>query len=666
MKARYTFYLLFFSVFSMAQTAKDYAVQLRAAISDATPSVTISWPSDTTGLNYIVYRKEKSSLTWGTPLATLPKTATQYIDNNAALGSAYEYYVRRTYTAANRVAHGYIYAGIKLPETIAKGTMLLLVDANYAQPLAAEISTLQLDLVADGWAVQRMDISRTASVAEVKNSIRSRWSSDTTIAAVFLLGKIPVPYSGGFKAVSGQIYPPDGHPEHGGAWPADLYYGMMNENFWTDTDVNDTTPQRAQNDNIPGDGKFDQIYLYPEQVQLQVGRVDLTNMSTFGSNDTLRIKRYLERAHDYKLGKLQITKRALVDDNFGAMSGEAFAASGWRNFSAMYADSVFARDYFTALKSGNYQFAYGCGAGSYTSCSGVGNTANYNNDSVNGIFSMTFGSYFGDWDSPNNFLRAPLCASKPMLVSMWSGRPHWHLHHIALGENIGYAARLTQNNYYSFTGTDALGYVFNSAPTFIHIALMGDPSLRLHPIKPPVSVQANPSADSMKVLLSWQASPDAEGYVVVRARNLYGPYKQVARLTTADTLWTDPSPDNGMNYYMVRAMRLEQTPSGSYYNVSLGLSDSAFSKSFNASAPAQQLTQPVLTVYPNPTSGLVYVWHEHTPFALNARVYDLQGRLVLSKQLQAEDNSLHIAQAGIYILKLSSGDMEQYKKIVVR
>ena len=170
----------------------------------------------------------------------------------------------------------------------------------------------------------------------------------------------------------------------------------------------------------------------------------------------------------------------------------------------------------------------------------------------------------------------------------------------------------------------------------------------------------------MNVLVSWQASPDAEGYVVVRARNLYGPYKQVARLTTADTLWTDPSPDNGMNYYMVRAMRLEQTPSGSYYNVSLGVPDSAFSKSFNASAPAQQLTQPVLTVYPNPTSGLVYVWHEHTPFALNAHVYDLQGRLVISKQLQAEDNSLHIAQAGIYILKLSSGDIEQYKKIVVR
>lgn len=596
----------------------------------------------------------------------MPKTATQYTDNNAAAGSAYEYYVRRIYTAVNRFAHGYIYAGIKLPETISKGTMLLLVDANYVQPLATEISTLQLDLVADGWAVQRMDISRTASVSSIKNMITVAAQSDTSVKALFLLGRIPVPYSGGFKAVSGEIYPPDGHSEHGGAWPADLYYGMLNESYWTDNTVNDTTPQRPQNDNVPGDGKFDQIYLYPEEVKLQVGRVDLTNMPTFGSNDTLRIKRYLDRAHDYKLGKLQITKRALVDDNFGAMSGEAFAASGWRNFSTMYADSVFARDYITSLKSGNYQFAYGCGAGSYASCSGIGNTGNYNNDSINGIFSMTFGSYFGDWDSPNNFLRAPLCAPKPMLASMWSGRPHWHLHHMALGENIGYAARLMQNNYYSFTGNDALGYVFNSAPTFIHIALMGDPSLRLHPVKPPASVQANPSADSMKIWVSWQASPDAEGYVVVRARNLYGPYKQVARITNTDTSWTDPSPDNGMNYYMVRAMRLEQTPSGSYYNVSLGMLDSAFSRSFNAASPELQWVRQQFTVYPNPSNGLIYIRHNKIPFYATAEVYDLQGRLLITKQLHADDNNLQILVSGIYILKLKTGETEQYQKIVLR
>jgi hypothetical protein len=666
MKARYTFYLLFLSAWCMAQTAKDYAVQLKAVVSPSTPSITISWPADTSGVNYIVYRKAKNTVIWANLLATLPKTATQYTDNAVAAGSAYEYYVRRTYSVTTRVAHGYIYAGIQLPETTTKGKLLLLVDANYAQPLADEIKTLQLDLAADGWAVQRMDIARSASVASVKNMIVAARAADTTLHALFLLGRIPVPYSGGFKAVSGQIYPPDGHPEHGGAWPADLYYGMMDETYWTDTDVNDTTPQRPQNDNVPGDGKFDQMYLYPQEVQLQVGRVDLTNMATFGNNDTLRMKRYLNRAHDYKYGKLTVNRRALVDDNFGAMSGEAFAASGWRSFATMYADSVFARDYFASLKSGNYQFAYGCGAGSYTSCSGVGNTANYNNDSVNGIFSMTFGSYFGDWDAPNNFLRAPLCAPNPMLASMWSGRPHWHLHHMALGENIGYAARLTQNNYLSVAGADVFGYVHNSAPTFIHIALMGDPSLRLHPMQAPAQVTATPTADSMQVQLSWAAAANAEGYVVVRARNLFGPYKPVARITTTDTGWTDPSPDNGMNYYMVRAMRLEQTPSGSYYNLSLGVPDSAFSKSFNAGVPAQQVAAPVLTVYPNPSSGQVYVWHNHIPFALAAWVYDLQGRLVLSKQLQADDNSLHIAQPGIYILKLSNGETEQYKKIVVR
>ncbi|MFN5884682.1 MAG: hypothetical protein ACK445_05030, partial [Bacteroidota bacterium] len=92
MKARYTFYLLFLSAWCMAQTAKDYAAQLKAVVSPSTPSITISWPADTSGVNYIVYRKAKNTVIWGNPLATLPKTATQYTDNAVAAGSAYEYY----------------------------------------------------------------------------------------------------------------------------------------------------------------------------------------------------------------------------------------------------------------------------------------------------------------------------------------------------------------------------------------------------------------------------------------------------------------------------------------------------------------------------------------------------------------------------------------------
>ena len=46
--------------------------------------------------------------------------------------------------------------------------------------------------------------------------------------------------------------------------------------------------------------------------------------------------------------------------------------------------------------------------------------------------------------------------------------------------NIGYAARLTQNN----GGNGLYHNQINSAAGNIHIALMGDPTLRMHPVAP--------------------------------------------------------------------------------------------------------------------------------------------------------------------------------------
>ena len=55
-------------------------------------------------------------------------------------------------------------------------------------------------------------------IKSFKNLILNDYAIDTTnIKAVFLFGHIPVPYSGNIN--------PDGHPDHLGAWPADVYYG---------------------------------------------------------------------------------------------------------------------------------------------------------------------------------------------------------------------------------------------------------------------------------------------------------------------------------------------------------------------------------------------------------------------------------------------------------
>ena len=87
---------------------------------------------------------------------------------------------------------------------------------------------------------------------------------------------------------------------------------------------------------------------------------------------------------------------------------------------------------------------------------------------------------------------------------------------MGLGETIGFAARVTQNNGGSL-------YSANYGTNWVHIALMGDPTLRLHPVAPPAALVAssNPTAG---IDLAWTPSPDTvTGYHVYRSASTRRP-----------------------------------------------------------------------------------------------------------------------------------------------
>ena len=129
-----------------------------------------------------------------------------------------------------------------------RGSILLLVDDVYSTPLASEIEQLENDLIGDGWKVIRHEVNRDDAIEEVKSLIISVDILYGDLEVVYLLGHIPVPYSG-------EIFP-DGHVEnHWGAWAADVYYGDLDGEF-TDTLVNNTTALFPINHNVPGDGKI--------------------------------------------------------------------------------------------------------------------------------------------------------------------------------------------------------------------------------------------------------------------------------------------------------------------------------------------------------------------------------------------------------------------------
>lgn len=529
---------------------------LSAVVQENPARITLQWPDeDVNATGYIVNRRTPGEGAWGSVVASLPAGSTIYEDNDVIVGTSYEY--RVTKSAPDYTGYGYLTAGIKIPETEHRGVVLLVVDSAKVLALGFEIERLEGDLEGEGWIVKRIEVSPDASPVVVKAEILAKYNEAPSLThSIFLLGHVPVPYSG--------LINPDGHPDHLGAWPADGYYGDV-DGVWTDVSVNNTTANDPRNDNVPGDGKFDQS-LFPSPLEMETGRVDFAKLPAFALSETELLRRYLNKNHAFRHGEIETVRRGLIEDNFGSYD-EGFSQSGRRSFSAFFgADSVFLLDFQSTLQSKSYLWSYGCGGGSYTSCSGITNTGNYTADSLRTVFTMLFGSYFGDWDSNNNLMRASL-ASGQTLSNAWAGRPNWVFHHMGLGSTLGYCALLTQynpSNYYS------PGY----GNRFVHIALMGDPSLRMHIVKPASNFTA--VEENGHALLSWSPSPDAtQGYHLYRRNQGEESFQRLNDLPIAGTSYVDSCLQVNTTYdYMVRARNLENSAAGSYYNLSQGLQTS--------------------------------------------------------------------------------------------
>lgn len=590
-------FLFIFKTSLLAQSVTDPAVRVTASVQSSPPQIILGWPGNATSNQYTIYRKLKTGSAWGSPIATLSGTVNQYVDNSVTTATNYEYRIVRIGT--NYTGYGYINVGCEVPAIEYRGKLILLVDSNFTAPLALEIKRLIEDIEGDGWEVIRHDVLRAGAVTHVKSIVVNDYALDSiNTKAVFILGHVPVPYSGNIN--------PDGHGDHLGAWPADVYYGDM-DGIWTDVSVTSTTASPARTQNAPGDGKFDQS-LVPGNVELQVGRVDFANMPAFALSEQQLLKNYLDKDHEYRKKIVSPIKRAVVDDNFGYFSSEAFAASGYKNFAPLVGtNSITAADYFTSMNGNSYLWSYGCGGGSYTSAGGIGSTANFATANLQGVFTMLFGSYFGDWDSQNNFLRAPLAQGRT-LTNVWSGRPHYQFHHMALGENIGYGLLLTQNN---------LGGLYFASPTaitgkWIHNALMGDPTLRNDVVAPVSNVVATKAGNHC--FISWTASTEtnAIGYNLYMKNDSNTVYQKINNNPIAGTSYTDNClVYPGIYTYMVRTLKLENTPSGTYYNLSEGISDTAYNAN-NLQVAAQfstTISGNTVSVTNSSSNASMYLWN---------------------------------------------------------
>jgi len=624
----------------ISQTYGDsLSVKAEATVQVSPATITLNWPGDNDAANFIIYRKIKGAASWGAPLATLPANSTSYADNAVSVNTLYDYKIYMT-SGSTPVKYGYLSSGIEVVANSNRGIAIVVVEDSYIANPDFQIALQEFldDLELDGWFPKTIYVNATDLVTDVKASIVSVYNEESARTKLLvLLGNVPVPYSGDLN--------PDGHPEHQGAWPTDTYYADMN-GTWTDVSVNNATAALPANQNIPGDGKFDQDYL-PTDLELQVGRVDLSDLPSFSLSEEELLIRYFQKAHTHKSGTVLIGEQALIDDNFTTYD-EGFSQSGYNNFAALVGrNNTITGDYFTDLSyntstTGTYLWSYGCGPGSYGSCGGIGVTANFTTDTLSSIFTMLFGSYFGDWDNSNAFLRAPL-AQGNTLTNCWAGRPNWYFNHMAMGENIGYSTRLTQNN-----GSLYMSSIYAGLSRMVTINLMGDPSLRNTYIAAPTNLLIAENGNSNS--LSWTAGGTEIGYNVYRRYSDSTNFLKLNSTLITGTSFTDSNlPVAGIAYYYVKAVELKVSPSGSFENESLGAKDSAMS-----TVGLMTVENKTISVYPNPASSSINFTVDESFSGSYYQIYDTKGQQVLSGKIITNTIAVDISilSKGIYTISI--------------
>lgn len=623
----------------LAQVAKERVVLVQAEAEAQNPQIKLYWNAMNGTVKHQVYRKTPQTWTY-TLIKELGPNDTVFTDTSIEKNVVYEYLISRE--ISNTHLYGTIACGIEIDMVHYRGEVFIAVDSALNASIPDELNKFYISLVGDGWRVHPVVTESGWTASQLKDTIKA-WHllNPGRHKTLLLLGDIPVPYSGNLN--------PDAHPDHKGAWPSDVYYGEFKSN-WTDAN-NYPGASRPENVNIPGDGKFDQTTI-PNEVSLQIGRVYLDKLSTFGLGRDSLYKRYLAKDYSYRMNEWDVPRRGLVDDLLNALGGEYPGRNGFQNANALFGESGNITSYDTFIKilrTEPYLFSHASSTGGYTSNkqlnSSMFKTATYS------VFQTSFGSYHGDWDINNNLLRAEIAGPGYGLTSVWAGRPQWHFHMMAMGYPIGYSAWMTQNN---FINGNYQTYDPGYGAGWVHVALMGDPTLRLHVMKPAANLTASASAAGDQVTLNWNASTDAGimGYMVYRSDDQFGIWNPVTSSPVTGNQFTDLHPLKGKNIYMVRAVRLEEAPGGSYYNMSQGV----FSEINAPNGDGQIQSLPVLEnetfqVYPNPSSGIIHVKFSDAEIK-TLRILDIHGKLLSKITLRSgEEIDLSTFAPGMYLLQ---------------
>ena len=559
-------------------SAVDQLIELEVTVDEDAGQTHFSWnrrdASDTAMEISRRVEGQTSALTWNLQ-ATVPRTTTTWSDLNVSSGVIYEY---KFYVPANDPTAVYASCGFQVPWIEDRGNVLLVVDETLALPLASELQRYEMDLTGDGWSVLRLNSSRhgTGTPESLRAAIQSIHSA-TPLSSIILFGKLPIVMSGSIR--------PDQHEPYRQA--TDLFYADI-DGVWTDT-LSD------QENFYPGDGHYDQSRIPGpnHQVEVPLGRIDLSSMPAWPLSEVELLRRYLDKNHNFRHLRYEIPREAYFTsfpyDQTPIEAASAIAMVDIANCTITYNDDQTEQ---------SRPFLWGFDARDW-------NGANYPNYRFKSQFTINFASGKQAWQWDNNEMRAMLALPWYGLTCFWGVRPNWFFHHTGMGKTLGYSNMRTVNN--NDNNDPSLGLDYEpvsenyhddpeepgdpSQPAFpegldgyVHINMMGDPTLRIHPVAPARDLTAH--ADTTGVDLTWQPASDSSvsGYHLYTASNATGPYFRISDTPATTLSFRHQEAPTTTTYYMIRSLKLETSPVGSYWNAGQGI--------FTKVTPTQANTSP--------------------------------------------------------------------------
>jgi len=475
---------------------------------------------------------------------------------------------KRNGTHNSNDPNGTAYAGVKLNHDEFKGGFLILINGELLSRISSVFEAYKLALIGDGWSVTVLPIKSTDSIPAIKRLIKEMYLSMPELRSVFIIGDVPIPYSG-------QGIRPDGHEEHAGAWMADVYYADLDDD-WTDVSVNDSESSYERHRNIPGDGKFDQTFC-PSPTELEIGRIYFENLPIFTETPQELYERYLTKDINYRTGKTHIDKEYILQSqqvypdimlkDLWLLSGTATPA---RKFAQTENMNLVAESSQTS-----YRFGFGDSYGSPTSCNNIVTSQQFKEDSLQVSFITFSGSYFGNW-SYDNTLLSVACASKGNTIAATWGVFTNPLHYLNSGQTFGFCQRMSMRGYNGAILGQPNWSGFNNYPSHtVSNMLIGDPSLKTY-ILPKLESLSVSNMDSLQINLQWAENTEGNilGYNVYRTSSLTGDFVRLNSDYIKADGFVDFSPLVGDNFYMVRAVRLDSGSVASFYTYSTGIIDS--------------------------------------------------------------------------------------------